>query len=415
MSLRIIDLIAANVTEEALNGKSVIISKRDAIYNPSNLGGGFSRSDNGILLPTNESITFEMIFKTDADSSGYEKYNDLVETLSNKELVWLRYGIPSDTGYKFAYRPGYVSSITKTEGKYAEASLVEKITINTVDSWMHLYAFKQTGDSTSIHPSNATNLNNYMLFSDYSDFYKHTPYSYPYYYKSIVTEIVNSTTFNMHVDKQHGSWYTKFGNVLDSKSDVYKVFAFHAPSITVSTLESSMLELSSSQYTSNAKSQAERMPGVAFGSSDVDPTTYMYAGKIKKNIDAIKRFRHKHKKHNTSFKASIHNYSNSTIDSSGPFKGNYSSYLLRGHAQKGGKVAISSFSGVETNSLRFLADGDIIIDTALWSNTYMCNGSSIAIDFSHFFKTTANSNLETLSTENVTLDLIVMRRPLLTI
>ena len=118
MNVRIFDVIPHDIG--AYDPREPITSGTP-LYNPNNLGGGFSRDETGRLSLNNENISFQMIFKTDVNSTGYEKYLQVVNTIAQHELVWLRYGVPGFGGYVFAYRPGYVSSITKTEGKYSEA------------------------------------------------------------------------------------------------------------------------------------------------------------------------------------------------------------------------------------------------------------------------------------------------------
>lgn len=408
MSVRIIDLIATNIGQETTN--SQLVTDIRNTYNPSNLGGGFSRDDNGNISVANEQISFDMIFNSDTET-GYEKYTNLVTTLTQYELVWLRYAIPTTTGYTFAYRPGYVSGITKTEAKYANASLVEKVTVSTLDSWMRLYTFTPEQAAISLHPSNANNLQELRLFADYSDYYKQVPFAYPYYYKKVVEQITkdNMTVMPTSLNRRRGgSWYTKFGNVLAKTSNVYKIYAIHAPSMSVSTFERETLEAMS---TNLIYSQMTKIKGPSFASEKPLDEHAMLRNKA---LDTRKKVRNLINRKGTTFKASIHNYSHS-ISNDGPFRGEYTSYLLRGTTQAGGTVSITSKSGIVTNQLRFTTDGPIVIDTALFANKYYCAGSSVNIDFTKFFKTTANSNDEILQTNKVTLDTIIMRESILAI
>lgn len=408
MSVRIIDLIATNIGQETTN--SQLVTDIRNTYNPSNLGGGFVRDENGNISVANEQISFDMIFNSDTET-GYAKYTKLVTTLTQYELVWLRYAIPTTTGYTFAYRPGYVSGITKTEAKYANASLVEKVTVSTLDSWMRLYTFTPEQAAISLHPSNANNLQELRLFTDYSDYYKQVPFAYPYYYRKVVEQITkdNMTVMPTSLTRRRGgSWYTKFGNVLSKTSNVYKIYAIHAPSMSVSTFERETLEAMSTTLT---YSQMTKIKGNSFASEEpVDK----YAMLRNKSLETRKKVRSLINRKSTTFKASIHNYSHS-ISNDGPFRGEYTSYLLRGTAQAGGTVSITSKSGIVTNQLRFLTDGPIVIDTAIFANHYYCAGSSVNIDFTKFFKTTVNSNDEILQANKVTLDTIVMRESILAI
>ncbi len=408
MSVRIIDLIATNIGQETTN--SQLVTDIRNTYNPSNLGSGFARDENGNISVTNEQISFDMIFNSDTET-GYAKYTNLVTTLTQYELVWLRYAIPTTTGYTFAYRPGYVSGITKTEAKYANASLVEKVTVSTLDSWMRLYTFTPEQAAISLHPANANNLQELRLFTDYSDYYKQVPFAYPYYYRKVVEQITkdNMTVMPTSLNRRRGgSWYTKFGNVLSKTSNVYKIYAIHAPSMSVSTFERETLEAMSTNLT---YSQMTKIKGKSFASEEpVDKYTMLR----NKSLETRKKVRSLINRKSTTFKASIHNYSHS-IPNDGPFRGEYTSYLLRGSAQAGGTVSITAKSGIVTNQLRFLTDGPILIDTALFANHYSCAGSSVNIDFTKFFKTTANSNNEILQANKVTLDTIIMRESILAI
>lgn len=148
------------------------------LYNPSNLGGGFTRSSDGKLGVANETITFSIVFKSNEQKSAYEQYFEVVGKLASKEIVWLRYAVPASDGYRVAYRPGYISKITKTEAKYADASLVEQLSITTISSWFELYTRAGSGP---LDPSSMT-LMQPAMFSNFPDNYKKTPYGYPYWY-----------------------------------------------------------------------------------------------------------------------------------------------------------------------------------------------------------------------------------------
>lgn len=397
MPLRIYDIIATNPGQELTSAK--IIGSETPVYTPNNLGGGFSRNEAGQLGVVNGQISFKMIFQTDIDSTGYEKYLDVVTALSQRQMVWLRYAVPTHGGYTYAYRPGYVSDITKTEGNYAQASLIETITISTVGAWQMLYMFNQAGASRSLHPSTAQNLNGdhkLRVFSNYPENNKAMPYSYPYWYGQIIEEVL-----------RRGSWYNKWGNVLQKGSDVYAVFAVHAPNLTVSHEEKMAL----SQLTgSHAMYQATHLKGNGFASAQEEKDT---KDKLADGLAKLKGQNVKVKPYN--FKSSVHNYTEEDIDQDGPFAGSYSSYLLVGHANKGGSVAIkASKTDVMVNQFDFVTAGNIVIDTAPWSNIYTVDGSSIGIDFSNYVKTGANVN-DILVCNGVTLDTIIMRREVLAI
>ena len=398
MSLRIYDIIATNPGQELTSAK--IVGHETPLYTPNNLGGGYTRNEAGQLGVVNGQISFKMIFQTDVESSGYEKYLDVVTALSQRQMVWLRYAVPTHGGYTYAYRPGYVSDITKTEGSYAQASLMETITISTVGAWQMLYTFTQSGAARSLHPGTASNLNGdhkLRVFStNYPENNKAMPYSYPYWYGQIVEEVL-----------RRGSWYNKWGNVLTKGSDVYAVFAVHAPNLTVTHEE----RLALSQLGgSHMMHQATHLKGNGFASAQEERDT---KDKLADGLTKMKGEHVKIKPYN--FKASVHNYTEDDIDQNGPFAGSYSSYLLIGHANKGGSVAIKAQpTDVAVNRFGFVAAGDIIIDTAPWANIYTVNGSSIGVDFSHYSKTGANVD-DILVCDGVTLSTIIMRREVLAI
>lgn len=398
MPLRIYDIIATNPGQELASAK--IVGHETPLYTPNNLGGGYTRNEAGQLGVTNGQISFKMIFQTTMESTGYEKYLDVVTALSQRQMVWLRYAVPTHGGYTYAYRPGYVSDITKTEGSYAQASLLETITISTVGAWQMLYTFTQAGAARSLHPGTASNLNGdhkLRVFStNYPENNKAMPYSYPYWYGQIIEEVL-----------RRGSWYNKWGNVLTKGSDVYAVFAVHAPNLTVSHEE----KLALSQLTgSHAMYQATHIKGNGFASAQEEKDT---KDKLADGLAKLKGEHIKIKPYN--FKASVHNYTEDDIDQNGPFAGSYSSYLLIGHANKGGGVAIKAGkTDVMVNQFDFVTSGDIIIDTAPWANIYEVNGSSIGIDFKNYVKTGANVD-DVLVCDGVTLSTIIMRREVLTI
>lgn len=396
MPLRIYDIIATNPGQEFTSAK--IIGSETPVYTPNNLGGGFSRNEAGQLGVVNGQISFKMVFQTDIQSTGYEKYLDVVTALSQRQMVWLRYAVPTHGGYTYAYRPGYVSDITKTEGNYAQASLLETITISTVGAWQMLYTFTQSGAARSLHPSTAQNLNGdhkLRVFSNYLENNKAMPFSYPYWYGQVLEAI------------RRGSWYNKWGDVLQRGSDVYAVFAVHAPNLTVTHEE----KLALSQLTgSHMMHQATCLKGNGFASAQEEKDT---KDKLADGLAKLKGQHVKVKPYN--FKASVHNYTENDIDQDGPFAGSYSSYLLVGRANKGGSIAIkASQTDVVANQFDFVAAGNVVIDTAPWADIYTVNGSSIGIDFSNYVKTGANVN-DILVCNGVTLDTIIMRREVLAI
>lgn len=396
MPLRIYDIIATNPGQELTSAK--VVGSETPVYTPNNLGGGFSRNEAGQLGVVNGQISFKMIFQTTMESTGYEKYLDVVTALSQRQMVWLRYAVPTHGGYTYAYRPGYVSDITKTEGNYAQASLLETITISTVGAWQMLYTFTQSGAARSLHPSTAQNINGdhkLRVFSNFPENNKAMPFSYPYWYGQVLEAI------------RRGSWYNKWGDVLQKGSDVYAVFAVHAPSLTVTHEE----KLALSQLTgSHMMHQATHIKGNGFASAQEERDT---EDKLADGLAKLKGQNVKVKPYN--FKASVHNYTENDIDQDGPFAGSYSSYLLIGRANKGGSIAIkASATDVMVNQFDFVTAGPVVIDTAPWADIYTVNGSSIGIDFSNYVKTGANVN-DILVCNGVTLDTIIMRREVLAI
>ena len=147
--LRVYDLVVANLTQETKFNKQ--INTFESIHEATNLGGGYARNETGDMAMKNEQISFTLSFVTDDEKTGYEKYLDTVSDISQHELVWLRYGVPVKGGYTYAYRPGYVSSITKREAFYYKKSFFETITIDTIDSWFRLYQFSQSMASETLN------------------------------------------------------------------------------------------------------------------------------------------------------------------------------------------------------------------------------------------------------------------------
>lgn len=406
MSIRVYDLILANPGGELSDTNTTINRGIYSIYNPNNLGGGYVRDDAGNLGLASEQISFDLIFKTDAESTAYQKYLETVSDISEKKMVWLRYGVPLPNGYTYAYRPGYVAGITKTEGKYEAASLLESVTVQTLGGWFKLYEFSPEQAAVTLNPNNARRTPSVKIFSNYPDDFKSAPFAYPYWYMSIIEEITRRAN---GTNTKNGTWYSKWGNVLDPKSDVYQLFAVHAPAISVSDFEASAL----GTLTPTIEQQMNQQKGVSFASNQEkveDPTLEAEIKASTKNAqNAISAFRKK-AKNNQSFKASLHNYSERDISADGPFDGSYTSYLIQGYAQKGGTVSIASAStGVEVCQLKFLISGHFVIDTAEWANIYKVNGSSSAIDFSKFVKTSAKTT-EKITTNGVEIYSVLMRR-----
>lgn len=403
MSVRIYDIIATNPGQETLSN-SVINKNAHQLYNPSNLGGGYSVDDAGNMVQNNESITFDFIFRTDAQSTGYEKYLEVVSDISQNKMVWLRYAIPINNGYTFAYRPGFVSSVTKTEAKYTDASLLEKVTIQTLGGWFRLYKFTAEQAALNLNPTNASVTPTRQVFSNYPDDFKVIPYSWPYWYKSILEDLKRANGSLL----KNGTWYSRWGNVLDPASPVFTMFAIHAPNVSVSKDEEIILK---SFEGSTVGVQSHRIKGNGYASRESELENPEGVAEIR---DSYSHFQstlegYNNKKH-TNFKASLANYA---VDNHVNFVGDYSSYLLLGTTITGGSIKISaSPSGVIDSKLTFLSSGPFVIDTAPWANIYQVNNSSIGVDFSRFVKTTASVN-DKITTDGVTLNTIVMRRGVL--
>ena len=383
MSVRILDLILTNNGSDIFN---VVDRNKTPLYNPSNLGGGYTRDDTGNLILNNETISFNVLFRTDAASSGYVKYMELVEDFSNNSMVYLRYAIPNENGYTYAYRPGYVSSITKTEGKYENASLVETVTITSTDSWFLLYEFTP-GRVVPLHPRFANNINGSERYKVYAEI-KKDPFKYPYYYGKEIKKVIEGS-----------DWYNKRGGVLDENDNNYQLFAIHAPGFSISDDE---------EFALNS------IKGNSFASKNISDINAEAKHGIKFNGDTFSD-----RAKSLNFKASIENYSD-VIDVLGPFKGEYTSYLVKARSYGDCRISLSTDSGVVVSQLGFETAGHILIDTAPWANFYSVKadnegsyrGTSKGVDFAKFTKTTA-STLENLKIENGTFTKIIMRRAIL--
>lgn len=299
------------------------------LYNPSNLGGGFTRSSDGKLGVANETITFSIVFKSNEQKSAYEQYFEVVGKLASKEIVWLRYAVPSSEGYRVAYRPGYISKITKTEAKYADASLIEQLSITTISSWFELYTRAGSGP---LDPSSMT-LMQPAMFSNFPDNYKKSPYGYPYWYGADIKRR----------RKKKNDWYNTFGNLFNLNEK--QVVGIHAPTHSISTLERDALGL-------------ETIKGPNYMTGD--------------------QYNDKTRAYN--FKAKIENFGR---NDSSAFSA-YHSVYISGNATAGSTLSISTRAGVKTNQLIFKESGHFVIDTADWANIYEINGSSGGIDFSFF-------------------------------
>lgn len=156
--------------------------------------------------------------------------------------------------------------------------------------------------------------------------------------------------------------------------------------------------------------QATHIKGNGFASAQEEKDT---KDKLADGLAKMKGEHVKVKPYN--FKASVHNYTEDDIDQNGPFAGSYSSYLLLGHANKGGSIAIKAgATDVMLNQFDFVTAGNVVIDTAPWANIYTVGGSSIGIDFRNYVKTGANVD-DILVCDGVTLSTIIMRREVLAI
>lgn len=413
--LRVYDLVVANLTQETKFNKQINTFK--SIYEASNLGGGYSRSETGDMAMKNEQISFTLLFVTDAEKTGYEKYLETVTDISQHEMVWLRYGVPVKGGYTYAYRPGYVSGITKREATFDKKSFYETITIDTIDSWFRLYQFSQSMASETLNPAKAMNVGDLRLFSDD---YKQPPYHFPYFYRSVIEEHIRRLN-GTNPDKS--TWFQKWGNVLDSDSDVYTIFAVHAPNTSVSELEKVALASMYNNEPSGLQVQINRKKAPGWAEDKPSDDNYKkYKNDVDRVVGALSIFKtarnnvngKRQKVKHSKFKASLANYSDDSISAYGPFHGSYTSYQLIGNAQAGGKIQFNSSAGVELSSFKFNIGGYVVIDTASWANIYKVNGGSAGIDFSHFVTTGADQEGH-IECTNVTLDTIIMRRNIITI
>lgn len=393
--MRLYDIIVTTPGRELVPGFNTTLTNPRNIYNPSDLGGGFQRNEDGSLSAVLNSVSFQMIFKTDAESTGYEKYMKTTEDAASGSLVWLRYAVPVGNDYKYAYRPGYIASISKTEGHYEQASLVETLTIQTVGGWFDLCTFTQAEAETSLKYTPQRK----KLFSVYPDNFKKPPYVFPYWYKSAVESVM----------KRSGTWQNRFGDVLDSGSQVFQVFAVHAPSFTISPDEMAGLNLTEQNAPAVAV-QTNRQKAQNFQTKNIDPKVEgELRSKYSKMSDSFGQF--KNKRRGLNFKASLANYSNTTH--SGPFA-EWHSYQIVGNATAGGRLTFSSSAGVSMSELKFLSNGEFTIDTAPWANIYSLNRGSSEIDFSKFTKTTVSQG-DTLKASGVTFSKIILRREILSV
>ena len=390
--LRMYDII---VTNPGYESQGVQVTNMNNIYEASDLGGGFERGADGSITSTNNSISFRMIFKTDVNSTGYEKYLQTVTDMTKGSMVWLRYAIPIGNDYKYAYRPGYISGITKTEGFYSQASLVETVTVQTVGGWFDLCVFTpaQAAVSLAYVPQRR------KVFSEYPDNWKTVPRVFPYWYRSVMQELV---------DTSRGTWFNRWGSVLQQTSDVYTMFAIHAPSMSISEDELSAL----SDVELPAKSVAvhsNKTKAPNFQTKIEDPALeaslrdkYAKVAGLKKTL--------RHNRRGLNFKASINNYA----WTSGLGFDEYHSYQISGTTQAGGVLTFgSSSTDVSVSELRFVTAGSFTIDTAPWANIYLCNGHSGNIDFSKFVKTTVSDGDKLTTSGGVSFSKIILRREIL--
>lgn len=384
--IRIIDLIGANRAKENDTQSNIIINQTmKTLYNPSGLGGGYSRSDTNILMPSLDTMEFDMVFETDINGTGYEKYLDTVSLIASREIIWVRYAVPVYNKYRFAYRPCYCTNITKTEGIYNRKSLVEKITLQPLDSWFELYKFDV---GVMLSPNNAKNDIYTKVFSENI---KNNPFVYPYWYQEIL----------------NGTWYNKYGNVLDKSSDEFGVFAIKAPSITVSSVEEQALKIYGNSFATNNSYN-----------NQIDQIQNTDKYNVTNNKDWIMPNR------KTNFKASLENYaSHATPFWNGPDQNVYSSFIVSGSTQVGGRLSFRSVTDTVINELSFKTSGNFLIDTASWSSCYQISypGStpgynvyegSQNIDFSKFFTTAVNTSTK-LTTTGCTVDSFIVRRAIL--
>ena len=390
--IRMYDII---VTNPGYESQGVQVTNLHNIYEASDLGGGFERGADGSITSTNNSISFRMIFKTDVNNTGYEKYLQTVTDMAKGSMVWLRYAIPIGKDYKYAYRPGYISGVTKTEASYNQASLVETVTVQTVGGWFDLCVFTpaQAAVSLAYVPQRR------KVFSEYPDNWKTVPRVFPYWYRSVMQELV---------DTSRGTWFNRWGSVLQQSSDVYTMFAIHAPSMSISDDERAAL----SDFEIPAKSVAvhsNKTKAPNFQTKIEDPALEASLRDKYSKVSGLKKTQ-RHNKRGLNFKASIKNYA----WTSGLGFDEYHSYQISGTTQAGGLLSFgSSSTDVSISELRFIKAGNFIIDTAPWANIYLCNGHSGSIDFSKFVKTTVSDGDKLTTSGGVTFSKIILRREIL--
>lgn len=383
--IRIIDLIGANRAEENKTKSNILINQSmKTLYKPSGLGGGYSRSSSNILMPSLDPMEFDMVFETDIDGTGYEKYLDTISLIASKEIIWVRYAVPVYNKYRFAYRPCYCTNITKTEGVYNGKSLVEKITLQPLDSWLELYQFDT---DVMLFPNNAKN----DIFTKvFSENIKNNPFVYPYWYQEI----------------SEGTWYNKYGNVLDKSSEEFGVFAIKAPSITVSSVEEQALKIFGNSFATNNSYN-----------NQIDQIQNTDKYNFTNNEDWIMPNR------KTNFKALLENYAFSTSPSLyGPDQGSYSSFVISGVTQRG-RLSFRTLDDIVINELSFTTSGRFLIDTASWSSCYQISYTTDSldgevyegsqnIDFSKFFTTAVNTSTK-LTVQNCQIESFIVRRNIL--
>lgn len=402
--VRIFDLIGSDLGTTTTKQ----ILKNNTLYNPSNVGGGYVRAQNGSLVSSRESITFDCLFKTDAESHGYQKYFETCRDLSDSQIVWLRYGIPDvlSDGYLWAYRPCVVSSITKTEGSKQQASLVEKITLQTLAGWQMLYKFTQAQAASSLRTSNASIGPDVKLFSNDAKVLKATPFSFPFWYGAF-DEDDDDISDVLKAFRTRNRWYDRWGNVLSSDSDVYQIFAIHAPAITISQEEDEVL----GYFETSLEKQTKRMKGRSFSSSEIvvdDPRVQDF----KKTFTNLRKFKNKGKSYrkHQNFKSSLQSLKNFAVSTTFPIGSasnwEYASFHIQGSASPSGSLLFKA-NGVTTNGFVFREGGAFVIDSADFADIYPTNA-----DMRYFLKTTAKEN-ETIQCQGVNLTSIIMRREMI--
>lgn len=384
------DITKENVKEDPVNMSIYTVGYplKSKLYNPSGIGGGYTNSAPSTRISQYESqqISFDIIFRTDDTSSAYEKYLDTSIAIRETYLVWLRYAVPLRNGYRYAYRPCFVNSLTKTEAKYQDAEMVEHITLTPVDSWMYLYGFTEEAARVSLSPENATYKPDVQMYSN--DMVKQVPYTYPYFYQGKINTPKSDT------------WYERWGNVLDPSSDVYANFAIHAPSFLVSKQE----EMTLSFYGANMEEQMNRVKDNAFITMDKDEREPELAKNVRSSVSSFVNSRNRLRGgRGIKFNAKLENYSDDgsgRVDF-GSYKNDefywghiglaaYDSFSISGNAQKGQKISfVNSDSTILENELTFTKDVIFAIDTAAWADFYVTGAlaNDRDIDFSRFVST----------------------------